>query len=208
MQIDSRWGGSNGYDGSSQELPGQGQGTANVIGAEFVLERGSPSDVVICGRDGVPWICCGVPMGNPRTCNLLHASLPLHEVAVTTAQESPGSFKVRHRLTYHPVTDSRILWSTNTVRKRANMSSDHAFQPAQSPSDDKTIIDDATHPKTKDKENQMHRDIVGTGLRSERSTWWLKFIFSQLVTALAMFLYNRLFGNPWRSCPPCEARDC
>ena len=88
------------------------------------------------------------------------------------------------------------------------MSSDQTRQPAQSRSDDKTTIGDATQPTTKDEENQMHLDIVGTGLRSERTTWWLKFIFSYLVTALAMFLYNTYFGNPWRSCPPCEAQDC
>jgi len=67
---------------------------------------------------------------------------------------------------------------------------------------------DATQPTTKNEDSQMGHDIVGTRLRSDRSTWWLKFIFSYLVSALAAFLYIRYFGDAQRSCPPCDAQVC
>lgn len=63
---------------------------------------------------------------------------------------------------------------------------------------------DATQPTTKDEDSQ----IVGTGLRNDRSTWWLKFIFSYLVSALAAFLYTVYFGGAQRSCPLCDAQVC
>jgi len=88
------------------------------------------------------------------------------------------------------------------------MFSDQTRQPTLSPSDGKTIIGDETLPTTKDEERRMGHEIAGTGLRSDRSTWWLKFIFSYFVSALAAFLYTRYFGNAQRSCPPCDAQVC
>ena len=158
--------------------------------------------------DAVPWMWCRIPVGSPRTRNSFHASLPLHKAAVAIANKASEPLNTGKQLTYPLPIDSRTLSSTNAVQAKAIMSADQDHQPQPSSLSDKTNMGDASRPTTEEGENQMHLNPVGTGVRSDRSKWWLKFIFSSMVTALAIFLRNRFFGNPWRSRPPCEARSC
>ena len=88
------------------------------------------------------------------------------------------------------------------------MSADKDHHPHPSSLSDKANMGNTMQPTTKDEENQVHRDVVATGLRSERSTWWLQFLASAALTTLIMFLYDKFIGLPRRACPPCEAQGC
>jgi len=90
-----------------------------------VLERGSLTGVVLCGRGGcVPWMWCGVAVGSPRTCNSLHASLPSHQSSrgdriqsTRNTEYQKATYKSsRHRLTY-PVVYQRRSSKSNYVRR-------------------------------------------------------------------------------------------
>jgi len=82
----------------------QGRSAANVIG--FVLERGSPS-AVICGRDGVPWMWCGVPVGSARTLQSFHAVQPQNKDTPTIAHKASES--PQHHAPNH-ITSSLPTW--------------------------------------------------------------------------------------------------
>jgi len=88
------------------------------------------------------------------------------------------------------------------------MSSDKNHKLAEPGSRNENNIDFATQLAAKDKEHGMEHDVVGTGLRSARLTYWLKSLCRALIGLLVTFLYDEVVGLPRRPCRPCEARAC
>jgi len=81
------------------------------------------------------------------------------------------------------------------------MSSDKNPKLSEPGSRNENNVDSTTQLAAKDEEHGMGHDVVATGVRSARLTYWLKFLGGALMGLLVAFLYNKVVGLPQRPSP-------